>query len=83
MCDTLARGRDEGLGIEEAAKPDGAGPEAEGSGGGHRLGDALKLLHPLTEVVDPLNDGRVRRNLVQNPRLQQKEEHYGGGIAQR
>jgi len=65
----LPGGRDEGLGVEKSSQPDGARPEGQGTGVGNGLGDALQLLDPQAEVVDPLDDGRVRWDLVQNPRL--------------
>ena len=69
MSHTLPGGRDEGLGVEKSSQPDGARPEGQGTGVGNGLGDALQLLDPQAEVVDPLDDGRVRWDLVQNPRL--------------
>jgi hypothetical protein len=69
LSHTLPGGRDEGLGVEKSSQPDGTRPEGQCTGVCNGLGDTLQLLDPQAEVVDPLDDGRVRWDLVQNPRL--------------
>ena len=69
LSNALSRRRYEGFRIEETSEPDSTRPQTESYGCSHRLGDALELLHTQAEVVDPLNDSRVRWDLVQNPGL--------------